>query len=205
MPSKRDYVEVVDNRIHSINSGPINYDSAREGLTYLQNFEPTHGASIGTPLDQMDNTGRMLTPKEILSNRVLTLGKNKILAIKKGVPEYIVVADYTSTPFYLRENGKEVRLQLGQVPDNTVTKVPPSDTPATFNGKTWVVSEETLAGRIRDKRNLLLLQSDHLVQPDYPTKDLKAVELYRQELRDITQQPKFPNSVVFPETPEELQ
>lgn len=56
---------------------------------------------------------------------------------------------------------------------------------------------------VRAKRNMLLSQTDYLVSGDYPIseEDLVVVKQYRQELRDIPEQPDFPEEVVWPTLP----
>jgi hypothetical protein len=51
---------------------------------------------------------------------------------------------------------------------------------------------------VRLKRNTLLAETDWTQLPDSPV-DPKAVQVYRQELRDITKQAGFPFKVVWPE------
>ncbi len=198
------YVEVKDDRIHRICCGAVSSEGEPNGRIFLENFEPTNGAFFGTPLNQMDKTGRMYTPAELVSQGVLKVGQHQAIARKPDAAEYVVVPDYTAYTYYKKENGKQVNLPLGIVPDKTLTKVPPTDPQATFNGKSWVVSPEILAQRVRNQRSFLLAQSDHLVMPDYPVKDLEAVKAYRQKLRDITSAPSFPSSVTFPDPPEDL-
>lgn len=62
-----------------------------------------------------------------------------------------------------------------------------------------------LATTIRTKRNLLLVETDYLLMPDYPISQeyLEKVKEYRQQLRDITKQENFPETVVFPNFPKE--
>ena len=62
---------------------------------------------------------------------------------------------------------------------------------------------DQLAKSIRSKRNQLIADTDYMVMPDYPitSEQLIAVQAYRQELRDITNQEGFPNDVVFPVNP----
>lgn len=64
---------------------------------------------------------------------------------------------------------------------------------------------DELATEIRNKRNLLLTETDYLLMPDYPIseKNLEKVKEYRQQLRDITKQENFPETVVFPDFPKE--
>jgi hypothetical protein len=62
----------------------------------------------------------------------------------------------------------------------------------------------TNAQKIRNIRNFRLKQSDKYVIPDFPITPEKKQEwsVYRQELRDITSQSTFPDSVVWPTKPE---
>lgn len=70
----------------------------------------------------------------------------------------------------------------------------------------YVVGEELITKEdkekaIRKKRNELLDETDYLLMPDYPIFEdkLKQVKQYRQKLRDIPNQPGFPNSVTWPD------
>lgn len=62
------------------------------------------------------------------------------------------------------------------------------------------VSTVQLAEQIRAKRNQLIAETDYLIMSDYPiTEERKQkVLIYRQDLRDITVQETFPQSVVWP-------
>jgi hypothetical protein len=54
---------------------------------------------------------------------------------------------------------------------------------------------------IREKRNRLLIASDWTQVLDAPL-DQTAWAIYRQELRDITDQVGFPNDIIWPVKPE---
>lgn len=60
-----------------------------------------------------------------------------------------------------------------------------------------------LATTIRSKRNSLLAETDYLLMSDYPIseKNLEKVKEYRQQLRDVTKQDRFPKDVTFPDFP----
>ena len=63
---------------------------------------------------------------------------------------------------------------------------------------------ENMAAQIRGTRCELLRNTDvFLAVPDYPITDnqREEVRIYRQALRDIPQQPGFPENVVWPEKP----
>lgn len=71
----------------------------------------------------------------------------------------------------------------------------------------WIIPVENRWGpeqKIRNIRNFRLKQSDRYSYPDYPITTEKRNEwaAYRQALRDITSQPTFPGSVVWPVKPE---
>lgn len=56
------------------------------------------------------------------------------------------------------------------------------------------------ATEIRNKRDQLLRECDFYTMPDYPLeKKPKNLKRYREALRDITNQPGFPNDVTWPE------
>lgn len=61
----------------------------------------------------------------------------------------------------------------------------------------------TTEQKVRNIRDFRLNQSDKYVYPDYPITEEKRTEwtTYRQQLRDITIQPGFPNNVVWPIKP----
>jgi len=63
------------------------------------------------------------------------------------------------------------------------------------------LAEEPLrkASLIREQRNSLLQETDWMALSDVTITD--AWKEYRQELRDITLQPTFPDEVIWPEKP----
>ena len=65
------------------------------------------------------------------------------------------------------------------------------------------LEKEVLSLDVRLERNKLLSDTDHLIQSDYPISDEKKQEIkvYRQALRDITQQDGFPDNIVWPDKP----
>lgn len=58
--------------------------------------------------------------------------------------------------------------------------------------------------KVRNRRDAELEKSDIYMIPDYPITDVLREQwrVYRQALRDITNQPGFPDSVVWPTKPE---
>lgn len=67
-------------------------------------------------------------------------------------------------------------------------------------------TEEELARNVRCTRDDKLSETDYLVDSDYPISEenLAEVKVYRQALRDITEQEGFPKKVVWPDVPKFL-
>ena len=84
------------------------------------------------------------------------------------------------------ENGNLLAITVEKIPELTAEEL-----------------KEQKANEARAKRDSLISQSDYLLQPDYPIEaDLLAeVKVYRQELRDVPQQPEFPENISWPEVP----
>jgi hypothetical protein len=61
--------------------------------------------------------------------------------------------------------------------------------------------QDQKAEAIRNERNQLLAATDYMVLPD-SVHDIPEIRNYRQELRDVTVQSTFPDSVVWPVKPE---
>lgn len=61
----------------------------------------------------------------------------------------------------------------------------------------------TVAAIAKNNRDVLLYESDWTVMPDSPLSEAKLTEwkAYRQALRDIPQQPGFPDNIQWPEVP----
>jgi predicted metal-binding protein len=65
----------------------------------------------------------------------------------------------------------------------------------------YVPTKEEKAETIRAERDALLAASDWTQLPDVPDATRSAWAVYRQALRDITQQAGFPDAVVWPTKP----
>lgn len=67
-------------------------------------------------------------------------------------------------------------------------------------------TNEELAIIVRSTRDAKLSATDYLLTSDYPISEenLEEVKVYRQALRDITEQPGFPKDVIWPDVPKVL-
>ena len=86
---------------------------------------------------------------------------------------------------------------------NVVPEAPPTDEPGKWKHTNGTWEEYTQADKaqdIRQERDALISATDYLMMPDYPMSELarENLKVYRQALRDIPEQPDFPNSVVWP-------
>lgn len=84
------------------------------------------------------------------------------------------------------------------------TKVSADGKTVTFTPPTDKELDDDAISIARSKRQMLISATDYLVLPDYPLAEEKkqAVREYRQALRDITKQPGWPRSIVWPEKPD---
>lgn len=73
-----------------------------------------------------------------------------------------------------------------------------------YDTKQWVLDYLNQKSIIKKKRDLLLYESDWTQIPNNPLTPEKQEEwaVYRQQLRDITQQPGYPFNVIWPTQPE---
>lgn len=71
-----------------------------------------------------------------------------------------------------------------------------------FKSKFWVVNIERADEIQRQKRNVLLTQTDWTQLPDVPLATKESWAIYRQALRDITDQPGYPLEVIWPDPPQ---
>jgi hypothetical protein len=68
--------------------------------------------------------------------------------------------------------------------------------------KEWLPDGEMLANEMRLKRDNLLVETDWSQLPDVPDTLKQEYATYRQHLRDITDQPRFPYNIDWPTKPE---
>lgn len=73
-----------------------------------------------------------------------------------------------------------------------------------WSGVAWIANTDKLAQQIRDERDRLLAESDWTQLPDSDKSSVQAWAKYRQDLRDLTDEPGFPLSVVWPSVPVSL-
>ena len=73
-----------------------------------------------------------------------------------------------------------------------------------WQGEVTVEEVPETADEIRARRDRLLAATDWAVLPDSPldAQSLEAVKTYRQALRDVPQQERFPSAITWPRMPE---
>jgi hypothetical protein len=99
----------------------------------------------------------------------------------------------------------EEKVEEGYITDSIYYPLP--DKPSIhhvfdYTTKTWVDprTPETEWPQVRAQRNQLLQQSDWTQLPDVPIATKEAWAVYRQQLRDVTDQPD-PFNIVWPTAP----
>ena len=108
--------------------------------------------------------------------------------------------------FVLIESPKDGMLDIAMnmVDGGEVVPLPPKpseDHRFDYVNKTWALDHSRQGRKVRSKRNQLLQESDWTQLPDVPIATKDAWAVYRQALRDITEQPGFPFDVVWPQPP----
>jgi hypothetical protein len=71
-----------------------------------------------------------------------------------------------------------------------------------YSTKSWVADINIATGDALAKRQRLLIRSDWTQMPDVQLQNKTEWATYRQELRDITDQPGYPFNVVWPTPPQ---
>lgn len=71
-----------------------------------------------------------------------------------------------------------------------------------LNLEEWVLSISALLAQVSEKRAYLLRASDWTQLPDVPLATKEEWAVYRQALRDLTEQPGYPTNVIWPVEPE---
>lgn len=124
---------------------------------------------------------------------------------EKGRVSYrLHVADFNSTTetLYAIPEGFTADSDYALI-DGVVVYVGPPPTPNhEWNGAAYVLNTSKLTGMVKAHRAILLLNSDWTQLPDVPLSTQASWQLYRQALRDITEQAGYPEDIVWPATPE---
>jgi len=71
-----------------------------------------------------------------------------------------------------------------------------------YEAEAWVLDDRAVRDDVRVRRAALLQASDWTQLPDVPLETRAAWADYRQALRDITEQPGFPDNIEWPVPPE---
>ena len=120
-------------------------------------------------------------------------------------------ADSGPTPEFLRDNNCWM-VNLWRDHNPSTEKLVAAD-PYIENDVVYIVqveplSEEELqtninhqAGKLRNQRNAMLAQCDWTQGKDIPDTISGPWAIYRQALRDVTDQPGFPSTITWPELP----
>jgi hypothetical protein len=122
----------------------------------------------------------------------------------------IVLSQITQDPNYPVGEGQ--RLVADQTPDYDsltqyivrVKPVPEGQNYVEYQIVDITYTQEELIESALEKRKLLFLECDWTQLPDaqLTIAQVDAWKVYRQALRDITEQPNYPNTIIWPVIPE---
>ena len=131
----------------------------------------------------------------------------KTTGVIKSISDGDNAPPFDSTNLELLESNLDgVSLFDFYVKNGEITPYPPKPNELyryNWTGTDWQLNEEYQANLVRAQRDYLLSDSDWVVTKakEYDEEVAPEWKIYRQELRDITNQPGFPLNVVFPEKP----
>ena len=137
------------------------------------------------------NTFTIYTEDGTIKRRVTTPGP---IELQLGAGELAIPGDYDDVEYVIENHTPKYRGK-------------PSSNFDVWNGTAWVdprsqtQKDAAVAVEVRARRDELLAACDWTQLPDVPASTRNAWHGYRQELRDISTQPGFPHSVVWPISP----
>lgn len=82
-----------------------------------------------------------------------------------------------------------------------IGKKPSANYKLDTTNKLWCIDDVKLSNSIKLQRNYLLSETDWSQLPDVSKDTALAYSVYRQELRDITDQSEFPTNITWPAKP----
>lgn len=158
-----------------------------------------HQLQVGDSVQFFTREYRRMSVEDAETAELITVGENQTAQWENG--QYVIKADYREAKYWKKETGEPVQFQIGDEPDNTMTDIDPEDSEAVWTSSGWEVPADVKAQRLRRERDQLLRDSDYRMLPDYPNSDDEQWKAYRQQLRDMTKQKAFPDSVQWPRAP----
>lgn len=193
------FIKTSGNKVDKILSG----SKLPDGYTVVPN---DHELIVGDDVRFFDKDYQKKTVQQSIDEGLISVESNETAVWENG--GYVVKPDYRETNHWYKNTGEAVEFEIGDEPDETMTDIEPIDHEAIWDetNNQWYVPDEVKADRIREERSRLLTESDYIMMPDYPITEPKRSEweTYRQALRDITKQSKFPISVEWPTKPNSL-
>lgn len=121
--------------------------------------------------------------------RTVSAGRVEDFNANIGADESWIEGAYAAAEYYVK-SGKAC-LKPSR-PDGFVT--------FDYAKSAWAADDTAAAAHVRAERQARLAASDWTQAPDAPT-DKPAWAAYRQALRDVTGQPGFPHSIIWPDPP----
>ena len=126
-----------------------------------------------------------------VTGQILRVVQTDDIEIQLQANENYIAGSVDDSAYYI-ENGSPVAMP------------PKPDEYSVFNysTKSWVADINIATGDALAKRQKLLVRSDWTQMPDVQLQNKTEWATYRQELRDITDQPGYPFNVIWPTQPQ---
>ncbi|CAB4175195.1 Phage tail assembly chaperone protein [uncultured Caudovirales phage] len=131
---------------------------------------------------------------DIATGRIIrTLNCSNELDLTNNIVEgeTYIIGDYNNL-YYIENNTPILK-----------SEKPGNDYFFNYTSKSWIINIESVKNTIKNRRNILLLNSDWTQLPNSPLtlQQQQAWTTYRQALRDIPGQTGYPLNVVWPTLP----
>lgn len=191
------FAKITNGKVEKILAG----SKLPEGYTVIPN---DHQLQVGDSVKFFTREYKRMSTEDAETAGLITVGENQTAQWENG--EYKVKTDYRSTSYWKKDTGEQVQFQIGDEPDDTMTDIDPADSEAVWfeSGGYWYIPAEIKSQRIRADRDMRLKECDYIMMPDYPLEDKSEWQIYRQALRDITEQEGFPDNVTWLAKPGEV-
>lgn len=126
-----------------------------------------------------------------VTGQILRVVQTEDIEIQLQANENYIAGSVDDSAYYI-ENGSPVAMP------------PKPNEYSVFNysTKSWVADINIATGDALAKRQKLLVRSDWTQMPDVQLQNKTEWATYRQELRDITDQPGYPFNVIWPTQPQ---
>lgn len=177
-----EYIEILD----GIVVGHFSAKKIPEGNQYknVSNFTGV----IGSPVEQLNELGEVLTKEEIIEKDILKPKKNELLVWNSI--KWEIVSDYRNSDYWLKDTCEKVIFQIGDSPDNTMTDIEPPHPVAVWDQGSWSIPVKVQIEDLRNQRQNEFILFDKYQLPllwnELPEEKREEVKLWRIAWLNVT-------------------